>query len=321
MYGGRRLDHRQVQAVQHLVLAALAVAGPHRGGRRSRHPVGAGCRGRTRKRVRDPGGRAARGLRSRLKRTVEELLERSLGPDRAHAEVNAQLDFDQETITEETFDPEGQVVRSTQTVEEESRRRARDDDEAAGRSQPAQRCSRDPATGRTNNENTTRTEETVNYEVSRRLRNHTQVGGRVRRLSVAVLVDGRMTPNAEGELVYTPLAERARGDGQPGALGHRLRSGARRRGRDQEHAIQRRARRRRAGILVDADQVRSMRLAEIMALPVAIMLIMLVARPMDRAVCCRPRRLDYRWGRNPGGAAGRRRPTCLARLEASQPVP
>ena len=60
---------------------------------------------------------------ARLKRTVEELLERSLGPDRAHAEVNAELDFDQETITEETFDPEGQVVRSTQTVEEENQRR------------------------------------------------------------------------------------------------------------------------------------------------------------------------------------------------------
>ena len=96
---------------------------------------------------------------ARLKRTVEELLERSLGPDRAHAEVNAELDFDQETITEETFDPEGQVVRSTQTVEQENLVAERDDDDAVtvGNNLP-NAAAETPATGRTNNENTTRTE-------------------------------------------------------------------------------------------------------------------------------------------------------------------
>ena len=67
MYGGRRLDRRQVQAVQHLVAAAVPgpVAGAHRGGRRSRHAAGAGWRGRTRKRVRRrQADELPRGLRS-----------------------------------------------------------------------------------------------------------------------------------------------------------------------------------------------------------------------------------------------------------------
>ena len=209
MYGGRRLDRRQVQAVQHLVAAAVPGLSPGRIAVVDDHGtlLARGAEGEPESAFATQADELREAYEARLKRTVEELLERSLGPDRAHAEVNAELDFDQETITEETFDPEGQVVRSTQTVEEESRVAERDDDDAVtvGNNLP-NAAAETPATGRTNNENTTRTEETVNYEVSRRLRNHTQVGGRVRRLSVAVLVDGRMTPNAEGELVYTPLA-------------------------------------------------------------------------------------------------------------------
>ncbi|MFW5679745.1 MAG: flagellar M-ring protein FliF C-terminal domain-containing protein, partial [Pseudomonadota bacterium] len=56
----------------------------------------------------------------------------------------------------------------------------------------------------TSSERTTRTEETVNFEISRTVRNHVQQGGRVRRLSIAVLVDGSTTTNAAGETVYAP---------------------------------------------------------------------------------------------------------------------
>src|SRR5690606_30959714 len=208
MYGGRRLDRRQVQAIQHLVAAAVPGLSPER-------VALVDDRGRLLARggEEDPGSLWAsqadelrQAYEARLKRTIEQLLERSLGPGRAHAEVTAVLDLDQVTVTEETFDPEGQVVRSTQTIEEESRLDERDDDDAVsvGNNLP-NAGTETAAAGRSSSENTSRTEETVNYEISRTLRNHTQVGGRVKRLSVAVLVDGRMVPNAEGELVYTPL--------------------------------------------------------------------------------------------------------------------
>jgi flagellar M-ring protein FliF len=209
MLGGRRLSRRQVMAVQHLVAAAVPGLGPERitlvddqGTLLARGGDGA---------IEGALPSQAEELRTlyeeRLKRTIEQLLERSLGPGRVQAEVSAELDLDQITTTEETFDPEGQVVRSTLTVEEESQSAERDDDDAVtvGNNLP-NAAAETPASGRAANENTTRTEETINYEISRKVRNQTQVGGRVRRLSVAVLVDGKMTPNEAGEPVYTPRA-------------------------------------------------------------------------------------------------------------------
>ena len=259
MYGGRRLDRRQVQAVQHLVAAAVPGLSParialvdHQGRLLAR-----GAEGEPEGAFATQAEELRHAYEARLKRTVEELLERSLGPGRVHAEINAEIDFDQVTTTEETFDPEGQVVRSTQTVEEETRLAERDDDDAVSVGNNLPNAAADaPAAGRTSNENTTRTEETVNYEISRRLHNHTQIGGRVQRLSLAVLVDGRMAPNAEGELVYTPLEANEIED-----ITSLVRSAI---GFDQargdvvevRNMPLRRARRRRAAVLVAADQAR-----------------------------------------------------------------
>lgn len=211
MYGGRRLDQRQVAAVQHLVAASVPGLQPNRitlVDDRGTLLVRGG-------EVAIEEGIAHRAedyriaYEGRLKRVIEQLLERSLGAGRVHAEVNADMDFDQITLTEETFDPDGQVVRSTQSVEEESELAERDQDGAVtvGNNLPNANAEGQDG-GRTNNENTVRTEETVNYEISRTVRNHTQVGGRVRRLSVAVLVGGREPQaDAEGGGAFTPLEQ------------------------------------------------------------------------------------------------------------------
>src|SRR3546814_1529144 len=57
---------------------------------------------------------------SRMVRTIEELLGRSLGPGNVRAQVAAEMDFDRITENAEIYDPDGQVVRSTQTVEEQA---------------------------------------------------------------------------------------------------------------------------------------------------------------------------------------------------------
>lgn len=209
MFGGRRLDKRQVAAVQHLVAAAVPGLQPDRitlVDDRGTLLVKGGAAALE-------GGLANQadeyriGYESRLKMVIEQLLERSLGPGRVHAEVNAEIDFDQVTMMEETFDPEGQVVRSTQSVEEETERAEQNEDGAVtvGNNLPNAGVE-GGGNGSSNNENITRAEETVNYEISRTVRNHTQVGGEVKRLSVAVLVGGREIPAAEGEAVsYTNL--------------------------------------------------------------------------------------------------------------------
>jgi flagellar M-ring protein FliF len=285
MYGGRRLDRRQVQAVQHLVAAAVPGLSPARIALVDDHGtlLARGTEGESESAFAGQADELRQAYEARLERTVEELLEPSLGPGRVHAEVNAEMDFDQETITEETFDPDGQVVRSTQTVEEETRSAERDDDDAVsvGNNLP-NAAAETPAAGRTSNENTTRTEETVNYEISRRLRNHTQIGGRVQRLSVAVLVDGRMVPNAEGDLVYTPLEPK-----ELEQMAGLVRSAI---GFDERRGDVVEIRNMPFTAAPAADEPQSwwqpikydlMRLAEIAALlVVALMLILLVARPM-----------------------------------------
>ena len=207
MQGGRRLSHRQVLAVQHLAAAAVPGLVPER--------IAV---------IDDQGTLLARGddgapenalpskaedfreaYEARLERAIEQLLERSLGPGRVQAQVNAELDFDQITTTEETYDPNGQVVRSTQTVEDNKQNSEQDNNSSVtvGNNLPDAGANT-PTSGRTSNDNSKRTEETVNYEISHTVRNQTQAGGRVRRLSVAVLVDGKMAPNQAGELVYAP---------------------------------------------------------------------------------------------------------------------
>ncbi len=208
MQGGHRLSHRQVQAIEHLVAAAVPGLVPERiavvddqGTLLARGDDGASAAA-----LPSQADEFREAYEARLKQAIEQLLERSLGPGRVEAQVNADLDFDQVTTTEETYDPDGQVVRSTQTVEENKQNAEQDKDTSVsvGNNLP-NAAAQTPAAGRTSNENSKRTEETVNYEISHKVRNQTQVGGRVRRLSVAVLVDGKMVPNPAGELVYTAL--------------------------------------------------------------------------------------------------------------------
>lgn len=206
MFGGRRLSKRQAAAVQHLVAAAVPGLQPDR-------ITLVDDRGTLLVKGGDStleGGLANQAdeyrvaYEMRLKNVIEQLLERSLGPGRVHAEVSAEMDFDQVTMMQETFDPDGQVVRSTQAIEEETDRSEQNNDGAVtvGNNLPNAGVGGEGG-GNSNNENIVRSEETVNYEISRTVRNHTQVGGEVKRLSVAVLVAGRERTDADGE----PLAE------------------------------------------------------------------------------------------------------------------
>src|SRR5690606_30187616 len=59
-----------------------------------------------------------RSYEARMSQAIEQLLAQTLGAGKVRAEVTADLDFNQVTTNKEDFNPDGQVVRSTQTVEE-----------------------------------------------------------------------------------------------------------------------------------------------------------------------------------------------------------
>ncbi|MBN8521040.1 MAG: flagellar M-ring protein FliF [Alphaproteobacteria bacterium] len=143
----------------------------------------------------------------RVTQSIEDLVGRSVGYGRVRANVTAELNFDRVSTSEEKFDPEGQVARSTQTVEE--RNTERDgvaNNVSAENNLPAQTNELfldEKPTAEGN-----RVEETTNFEVSKKVTSTVRETGEVQRLSVAVLVDGTYTTNEQGEKVYEARSDK-----------------------------------------------------------------------------------------------------------------
>lgn len=142
------------------------------------------------------------GFEQRMVNTITQLLEKHVGIGKVTAQVTADLDFDRITTTEETFDPDGQVVRSTNTVEESSQSDESEGEQpvSVGTNLPDANGTGQAGPRATNRES--RTEEVTNFEISKKITNHVREKGVVKRLSVAVLVDGIRELNDDGDEVY-----------------------------------------------------------------------------------------------------------------------
>jgi flagellar M-ring protein FliF len=144
---------------------------------------------------------------NRLARTVEELLAQTVGPGKVRAEVFADMDFDRINTSEEVYDPDGQVVRSTQAIEESTSNREGGGDLPVSVATNLPDASFDAAGTSGTDASENRTEETVNYEISKKIINHVRETGIINRLSVAVLVDGTYGPGDEGPNSYHPRSQ------------------------------------------------------------------------------------------------------------------
>lgn len=134
-------------------------------------------------------------VEERIRRTVTDIVEGVVGQGGARVQVTAEMDFNRVSETSERFDPEGRVVRSTQSSEETSADGGEGGAASAGVNVP------DTTTGAASGgggPESSSSQETVNYEISRTTRTEVSEGGRIRRLSVAVAVDG-VTAAGEGE--------------------------------------------------------------------------------------------------------------------------
>ncbi len=203
--GSDRLGKMQVSAIQHLVAAAVPGLRP---GRISIVDSEGNLLARGTDDGSDPGtgGLTTEEMRAnyenRLSRSVEDMLERSVGPGKARVEVHADMDFDKLTTSTESFDPDGQVVRSTQTVSETSSSSdGGDQPVTVANNLPDAQANKAATGGQSKNG---RNEETTNYEISKTVKSQVREGGVVKRLSVAVLVDGTYTSGADGKKTYQP---------------------------------------------------------------------------------------------------------------------
>lgn len=145
-------------------------------------------------------------LEQRLIQNIEDLVGRTVGYGKVRASVTAELNFDRVSTNEELFNPEQQVPRSTQTIEETSQENeAAEDNVSVENNLPAVSgfaAGEQPPTAQSS-----RVEETTNFEIGKTIRSTVSEGGEIERLSVAVLVDGSYTTDAEGNRTYTPRTE------------------------------------------------------------------------------------------------------------------
>jgi flagellar M-ring protein FliF len=185
--GGRTPSGDQVQAIQNLVSGAVPSLKPGRVTVVDQHAktLSSGEDGF--------GGQAADGRRNeveqRIAKTVTKLVEGVVGPGKARVNVTADLNLARVTVQQETFDPDGQVVRSETTNEENSRENQPDANGAVSAS--ANIPGGAGGNGETTNQSASgRTESTTNYEISKTVRTEVQEPGDMKRLSVAVAVDG-----------------------------------------------------------------------------------------------------------------------------------
>lgn len=141
----------------------------------------------------------------RLKQNVERLLEARVGFGNAVVELNLETATEQESIRERRFDPDSRVAISTDTSESSN---AASDSEAGGVTVASNLPDGDAAGGSgSSSSNTSETRERVNYEVSETTREVLKAPGAVKRLTVAVLVDGLRTPQQDGSIEWAPRSE------------------------------------------------------------------------------------------------------------------
>lgn len=162
-----------------------------------------------------------------LEQRATAMLERTVGPGGATVRVNAEIDYAQVETTSETFDPDATVLRSEQTADESRSSNSPDVggipgsrsnlagtttgvDQVAGTSITTQGVAGNGVgTGGAQLPSSQQNRKTLtrNYEVSKTVSREISATGKVVRLSVAVLVDGKhpkeggdVTPRSREEL-------------------------------------------------------------------------------------------------------------------------
>jgi flagellar M-ring protein FliF len=202
------LESQQVRAIRHLVASAVNGLKPERvsvvdeAGRLLADGAAGASDG-------EPGSHADErqaAYERRLRQEVESIVSSVVGPGRARVQLTAEFDFNRITQTSDQFDPEGRVLRSSQTREEQSTTgdgregQVTVGNELPGGARPPAPEGQPPAP----RDQSKKSEEIANYEISRTTKTEVIEGARIKRVSVAVLVDGSYAKGDGGDVAYQP---------------------------------------------------------------------------------------------------------------------
>ena len=198
MAGSSRMDHEGVQSILNLVAAAVP-------GLRPQNIGIIDSRGNLLARAGDPASSAAAqtaaemraATEQRLSRAVEDMLERSLGAGRVRVETAVDMDYDQVRETQEKYDPDGKVERSTQTNNSSNKSTEQSSTVSVSNNLPNADAGASPAGSQEQ-----RAEETTNYEIGKTVRTVVRDQPVLRRISLAVLVDQVPVKGADGAFTW-----------------------------------------------------------------------------------------------------------------------
>lgn len=157
-------------------------------------------------------GKLQQQIEASYEQRLTEMLERVVGHNKVSVNVAAEVNNERVEEQAEIFNPEQQVARSEQRVEDTL------NSTSGGLMPPVGLDGNIPGDGSdlggsNASENQARTEETINYEIGRTIRNMVKEGGEVKRLSVAVILEGRYeasTTDEEGNVTpgeYIPYSQ------------------------------------------------------------------------------------------------------------------
>jgi len=147
-------------------------------------------------------GADASGRALELQENVERLLAARVGPGNAVVEVSVELDTSRETIVERRIDPESRVVVATESEARDNTSR----DTASGGVTVASNLPDGDATGGdgASSAQSTESRETVTFDMSETQREIAREPGTIRRVSVAVLLNGVPELDEDGQLRLVP---------------------------------------------------------------------------------------------------------------------
>jgi flagellar M-ring protein FliF len=136
---------------------------------------------------------------ARLSQAVELMLERSLGVGHVHAEASIRMNFDKVNETQERFDPDSPVVRSTQNVTSNNKSTEKTGPVSLQNNLP----NADASNGASGSQEQ-RQEETTNYEITKTVRAIAHDQPQIERITLAVMVDGIDDIGPDGKHTWKP---------------------------------------------------------------------------------------------------------------------
>ncbi|WP_341534963.1 flagellar basal-body MS-ring/collar protein FliF [Acetobacter suratthaniensis] len=137
----------------------------------------------------------------RLSQAVEDMLVPTLGAGHVRARAAVTMNTDEIRETEESFDPNQQVLRSQQTTSDKSVNTESNPNTSVANNLPNANANQNNKSGSSDD----REEETDNYEIGKRVRVVSQTRPRVSRISLAVMVDGSFSKDKTGKDIWKPL--------------------------------------------------------------------------------------------------------------------